>query len=101
MLFSSLPNDKMVVWSKLKLSADNELKVAQRVKIVPDREENNVGKRENAGYQHFLFFPHFFSKGFFSRVLKSPDCLEKGKVKGLMHLQRSSQHMSACPVHAG
>ena len=27
-----------------------------------DREENIVGKGENAGYPHFLFFPQYFQK---------------------------------------
>ena len=27
-----------------------------------DREENTVGKGENAGYQHFLLFPQCFPK---------------------------------------
>ena len=27
-----------------------------------DRVENNVGKGENAGYQHFLLFPQCFQK---------------------------------------
>ena len=27
-----------------------------------DRVENNVGKRENASYQHFLLFPQCFQK---------------------------------------
>ena len=37
-----------------------------------DRAENNGGKGENAGYQHFLLFPTMFSKVFFPR-----DCLVK------------------------
>ena len=37
---------------------------------VIDWVENIVGNGENAGYQHFLLFPHVF-KGFFSRVVKS------------------------------
>ena len=33
--------------------------------------DNNVGKGENAGYQHFLLsFPTMFSKNFFSQSLK-------------------------------
>ena len=36
-----------------------------------DRVENIVGKRENAGYQHFLLFPQCFQKLFFPRVFKS------------------------------
>ena len=33
--------------------------------------EDIVGKSENAGYQHFLLFPPFFSKGFFLRSFNS------------------------------
>ena len=29
-----------------------------------DRVENVVGKEENAGYQHFLLFPHFKKTSF-------------------------------------
>ena len=32
------------------------------------RAENIVGKEKNAGYQHFLFFPTMFRKGFFSQM---------------------------------
>ena len=32
--------------------------------------ENIVGKGENAGYQHFLFFPQYFQKALFVRLLK-------------------------------
>ena len=35
-----------------------------------DRLENIVGKTENAGYQHFLFFPQHFQKDSFLRSLK-------------------------------
>ena len=35
-----------------------------------DRVENNVGKGENAGYQHFLLFPQCFLEAFFSGLLK-------------------------------
>ena len=35
--------------------------------------ENVVGKGENAGDQHFLFFPQGFLKAFFFRMVKSRD----------------------------
>ena len=35
-----------------------------------DRVENNVGKRENAGYQHFLLFPQCFQKVSFPEASK-------------------------------
>ena len=40
--------------------------------------KNIVGKGENAGYQHFLLFPRF-QKLFSSRVVKTQDCVGKGK----------------------
>ena len=38
--------------------------------FVPDRDEKNVGKGENAGYQHFILFPHHFQKASFPGLLK-------------------------------
>ena len=38
--------------------------------FVFDGIENNVGKGENAGYQHFLLFQQCFQKTFSSVVLK-------------------------------
>ena len=32
---------------------------------VPNTVENNVGKGENDGYQHFLLFPHCFQEASF------------------------------------
>ena len=33
-----------------------------KLKFVSERIENILGKRENAGYQHFLLFPKCFQK---------------------------------------
>ena len=49
-LVNSLPNDKVLDWSKLKALADDKITVAQKLKFVHSRVENNVGKGENAGY---------------------------------------------------
>ena len=38
--------------------------------FVFDRDENIVGKEENAGYHHFLLFPQCFEKAFNSGSLK-------------------------------
>ena len=46
----------------------------QMAKFDLDKEENIVGKEENAGYQHFLLFPRCFSKAYFFSVTKSGDC---------------------------
>ena len=53
--------------------------VIEKLKFVLERVENIVGKRENAVYQHFLLFPTMFSKGFFFKVFKSRDYVEKNK----------------------
>ena len=44
--------------------------------FVLDRVENSLGKVENAGYQLFLLFPHFFKMQFF-RFVKIWDCVGK------------------------
>ena len=44
--------------------------MAQNLKFTFGREENIVGKGENAGYQQFLLFPQCFQKFSFDDVLK-------------------------------
>ena len=46
--------------TKLKAFADDNLNVAKMTISVFDREEDTLGKGENAGYQHFLLFPPCF-----------------------------------------
>ena len=75
-LVNSIPNDKFLDVNKLEAFAEDKLKV-DKMKIfclLLDRADNNVGKGENAGLQHFLVFPQC-SKAFFFRVVKSRDCL--------------------------
>ena len=69
--FNSLPNNKILDWSKVKAFADDKFKVAETRISVFDRVENIVGKGENAGYQHFLLFPQCFQKA--SWVIKCQD----------------------------
>ena len=61
-LSNSLPDDKILYWSKLKALADDKIELAQMMIFVFDEVENNVGKGANAGYQHFLLFPQCFQK---------------------------------------
>ena len=75
--FYSLPNDNILDWSKLKALADDKINLNKNSKLVLGREENIVGKRENAGYQHFLLFPQCFQKAACFMVVKSPDCVVK------------------------
>ena len=75
---NSLPNDKILDWSKLKALADDKINVVQKLKFVGGRVENIVGKGENAGYQHFLLSPQCFQKSFILGVVKSQDCVVMG-----------------------
>ena len=56
--------------SKMKAFADDNLYVYQKLKFALGRVENILGKGENAGYQHFLLFPHCFQKASFLGLLK-------------------------------
>ena len=49
-LFTTLPNDKISDWSKLKAFADNKINVTQKLKFVLGRVENSEGKGENASF---------------------------------------------------
>ena len=62
--FNPLSNDKFFDWSKFKAFADDKIKVPKIMIFVCDRDENIVGKGENAGYQHFLLFPQCFQRAF-------------------------------------
>ena len=55
--------------TKLNAFADDKINTGQMLISVFDRVEN-VGKGENAGYQHFLLFPQCFHKTSFLRSLK-------------------------------
>ena len=48
--FSPLPNNKILVITKLKVVADDKLNIAKMTISPLDRVENSVGKVGNAGY---------------------------------------------------
>ena len=60
--YNSLPNNKILDQSKLKAFANEKINENQNMKFLLGRVENIVGKGENAGYQHFLFFTQCFQK---------------------------------------
>ena len=64
-MFNPFPNDKFWAPTKLKAFANEKFSVAKLLISLFDMVENIVGKRENAGYQHFLHFPTMFSTGLF------------------------------------
>ena len=57
--FNSLPNNKILDQSILKDFADDKINVTYVKNFVMERVEN-VGKGENAGYQHFSFSHNIF-----------------------------------------
>ena len=70
LIYSSLPNNIFLDWSKLKAFADDKINLTEKLKFVLGRVEIIVGKGENAGNQHFLLFPQCFQKASFLRWLK-------------------------------
>ena len=70
--FNTLPNDKILDWSKLKAFADDKINAFadEKLKYVLERSENIVGKGENAGYQHFHLFPQCCQKTSYTGSLK-------------------------------
>ena len=56
--------------SKFKASSDDKFGGAEIMGFVFERLANIVGKGENAGYQHFLFFLQWFQKTSYPGTLK-------------------------------
>ena len=61
----SLPNDKILDWSKLKAFADDRLNKIKKNEIFGGWVENIVGKGENAGFQNFSFSHYVFKRRLF------------------------------------
>ena len=78
---NSLPNNKILDWSKLKGFADEKINVPQILKFVLGKGRKLCGKRRKCWLPTFSPFPIIFSKGFFLGVVKSWDCV----VKSLTH----------------
>ena len=69
---TSFLNDKIFDLSKFKAFADDKKIMSQKLKCVPGRVKNTVGRGENAGSQHFLRFSHnVFKSCLFQRCSKS------------------------------
>ena len=56
-----VPNDKCMELTKFKEVTDSKFSVHIFMISVCYRKENIVEKGENAGYQHFLFYPQCFT----------------------------------------
>ena len=70
--YSSLANYNYMdwLWPKFNPFTDKKLNIANIMIFVIDQVENIMGRRENAGYQHFLLFQKFFQKASSSGLLK-------------------------------
>ena len=62
LLLNPLPDDKILDWSKLKQSADDNFKSDENSRKFSSQVENTVGKGEIAGNEQFLLFPQCFQK---------------------------------------
>ena len=67
---NSVLNVKIWDSTKLKAFADDKMKVVQMMISICNGVVNILVKGENAGYQHFPFFPQFFQKSYLLRSLK-------------------------------
>ena len=52
---NSVPKDKILTWSNLKVFADKKFQVAQMPEFVPDRVVNKVGKGEKLMLVNSIF----------------------------------------------
>ena len=70
-LYSSLPNNKILDWSKFKAFADDKINLTQNLIFLNGRK--HCGKRRKCWLPAFSPFPTMFSKAFFHRVIKIRD----------------------------
>ena len=71
-----LPDDKILDWSKLKQSADNNFEFDVNSRKFSKLVENTVGKGEIARYEQYLLFPQCFQKACFPGASKGVIVLE-------------------------
>ena len=69
--FNPLLNGKILDWSKLKQSADDNFEFDENIRKFSKRVENIVGKAEIARYEQFLLFPQCFQKACFPGASKA------------------------------
>ena len=87
-----LPDNKILDWSKLKQSAEENFEFDVDSRKFSKLVENTVGKGEIARYEQFLLFPQCFQKDYFlgaSRVLLCGNGLSKNDHQFLL-----GQHLS-------
>ena len=65
--FNPLPDDKILDWSKLKQSADDNFEFDVNCRKFSKLVENTVGKGEIARYKQFLLCPQCFQMACFPK----------------------------------
>ena len=70
MPLNPLPDDKILVWSKLKAFADDKINGHKKLIFVLEMIENIVEKGENAGFSKFFSFSYNVTKACISRSSK-------------------------------
>ena len=65
LLLNLLPDNRILDWSKLKQSADDNFKFDENSRKFSKRVEDTVGKGEFARYEQFPLFPQCFQKAYF------------------------------------
>ena len=73
---NSLPNDKILDWSKLKAFADNKITMNEKLKFALKSVGKNCGKRRKCWLPAFSSFPTMFSKVLLIRG-RCQDCVVK------------------------
>ena len=58
----SLPNNKILDWSKVNIFADDKISVTKKLKFAVGRVVNIAENGEDVCYQHFLLFQNCFQK---------------------------------------
>ena len=82
-LFNQLLDDKILDWSKLKQSADDNFEVDVNSRKFSKVVEKTVGKGEIARYKQFLLFPQCFQKACFPGASKGVIVREWVNASGL------------------
>ena len=72
----SLPNDKNLDWSKLKVFADDTIKMTN-ITVSFGKVGKHCGKRRKCWLPAFSPFPTIFSKRLFVGVVENRDCVVK------------------------
>ena len=77
-MINSLPNDKILHYIKFKAFADDKIILTKKFEICVGKRRKHSGKKRKCWLPTFSPFPTIFSKIFFSRGVKSRDCVVKG-----------------------